>query len=87
MTRDDIILMAQKSGLATGVVVPDTIVDIFEKFAALVAANEREECAKVCEEEMKDYMSSQYTTDPLGGYRERFAAKQCAAVIRTRGEK
>jgi len=48
---------------------------------------EREECAKVCEEQMKAYMSSQYTTDPLGGFRERFAAERCAAAIRARGEK
>ena len=48
---------------------------------------EREECAKVCEEQMKAYMSSQYTTDPLGGFRERFAAERCAAAIRVRGEK
>jgi len=46
---------------------------------------EREECAKLCEEQMKAYMSSQYTTDPLGGFRERFAAERCAAAIRARG--
>ena len=45
---------------------------------------EREACAKVCEDEIKSYMSKQYTTDPLGGYRERFAAEQCAAAIRSR---
>lgn len=48
---------------------------------------EREACAKVCEDEIKSYMSKQYTTDPLGGYRERFAAEQCAAAIRARGDK
>jgi len=58
-----------------------------ERFAALVAAHEREECAKLCEEQMKAYMSSQYTTDPLGGFRERFAAERCAAAIRARREK
>ena len=47
---------------------------------------EREACAKVCEEQMKSYMSKRYTTDPLGGFRERFAAEQCAAAIRARGE-
>ena len=46
--------------------------------------DEREACAKVCEDEIKSYMSKQYTTDPLGGYRERFAAEQCAAAIRSR---
>ena len=47
---------------------------------------ERGACAKVCEEQIKSYMSKQYTTDPLGGFRERFAAGQCAAAIRARGE-
>ena len=46
MNRDDIIRMAREAGLATHVVVPDTVVDIFEKFAALVAAHEREKVAK-----------------------------------------
>jgi hypothetical protein len=55
-------------------------------FAALVAAAEREACATVCEKQIKSYMSKQYTTDPLGGFRERFAAEQCAAAIRARGE-
>jgi hypothetical protein len=55
-------------------------------FAALVAEREREACAKVCEKQIKSYMSKQYTTDPLGGFRERFAAEQCAAAIRARGE-
>ena len=47
---------------------------------------EREACATVCEKQIKSYMSKQYTTDPLGGFRERFAAEQCAAAIRARGE-
>lgn len=55
-------------------------------FAALVAAAEREACATVCEKQIKSYMSKQYTTNPLGGFRERFAAEQCAAAIRARGE-
>ena len=48
--------------------------------------DEREACATVCEKQIKSYMSKQYTTDPLGGFRERFAAEQCAAAIRARGE-
>jgi hypothetical protein len=47
---------------------------------------EREACAKLCEDQIKSYMSKQYTTDPLGGYRERFASEQCAAAIRGRTE-
>ena len=45
MTRDDIIRMALEAGAS---VVP-TMMDI-ERFAALVAAHEREACAKVCHE-------------------------------------
>jgi hypothetical protein len=46
MNREDIIRMAREAGLATHVVVPDTVVDIFEKFADLVAEHEREKVAK-----------------------------------------
>jgi len=38
MTRDDIIRMAKEVNLS------------FEQFAIFIAAHEREECAKVCEE-------------------------------------
>jgi hypothetical protein len=83
---DEIYKMAREAGFADGVV--DIVgFEGFAKFANLVAAYEREECAKVCEEQMKAYMSSQYTTDPLGGFHERFAAKRCADAIRARGEK
>ena len=92
MDRDDIIRIAVEVD-ARGCANPDKwdILEIsyenLERFAALVAAHEREECAKTCEEQIKAYMSSQYTTDPLGGFRERFAAERCAAAIRARGEK
>ena len=94
MTRDYIIRMAQEAGFEIEKTlygpVPCVdgrgIDDRLERFAALVAAAEREACAKVCEKQIKSYMSKQYTTDPLGGFRERFAAEQCAAAIRARGE-
>ncbi len=61
-------------------------VDIhLERFAELVRQDERELCAKLCEDQIKSYMSKRYTTDPLGGYRERFASEQCAKAIRARG--
>ena len=49
MTKEDIIRMAREAGFADGVV---DIVGFggFEAFAALVAAHEREACAKVCED-------------------------------------
>jgi hypothetical protein len=84
MTRDDIIRLAREASGESDYDFPNIF--SLERFAALVAAAEREACAKVCEEQIKSYMSKKYTTDPLGGFRERFAAGQCAAAIRVRGE-
>ena len=46
MTKEDIIRMAREAGLD-----PDlwNYTDAFERFAVLVAAAEREACAKVCD--------------------------------------
>ena len=97
MTREDVVRMAREAGLYThprkqqvrfglDEFTGDDSTEKIARFAALVAAAEREACAEVCEKQMKSYMSKQYTTDPLGGFRERFAAEQCAAAIRARGE-
>ena len=64
MTQEDIILMARDAG-ASGCANSDKwgILEIsyesLERFAALVAAHEREECAKVCED------SVEYAADEL----------------------
>jgi hypothetical protein len=64
MNRDDIIRMAVDAG-ASGCANPDKwgILEIsyesLERFAALIAAHEREECAKVCED------SVEYAADEL----------------------
>ena len=50
MTRDDIIRMAREAGW-TGPEENVTYVAMLERFANLVAAAEREACAKVCEAE------------------------------------
>ena len=49
MTRDDIIRMAREAGY----VIPAyrDHIEIMERFAALVAAAEREACAKLCDDE------------------------------------
>lgn len=63
MTRDEILTLALRSGFKTGIVkysdgtkqgdfaeaVGANCLANLERFAALVAATEREECAKVCE--------------------------------------
>ena len=78
MTKDDIIRMAREAGIPTSEVVIKgngthlRSVDI-ERFAALVAAAEREACAKLCEE----YDDDRGTGETWG---PRFAA-----MIRARG--
>lgn len=48
MTRDEIIKMAREAGLA-GVESPEGLAAFVFRFAALVAAAEREACTKVCD--------------------------------------
>ena len=70
MTRDDIIRMAREAGFESH----DAIINYpkeLQRFAAIVAAAEREACAEVCEL-MYDY-----------GWLD---AKRCAREIRARGE-
>lgn len=74
MTREDIIRMAQAAGWTEYSVRHPVEVERLERFAALVAAAEREACAKVCE-----YMGR--------GHGSAFAEYDCAAAIRARGEK
>ena len=71
MTQDEIIRMAREAGLppSGGIV----------KFAALVAAHEREACAKVCDAYFEKRLG---TADAEFG----FGAYDCAAAIRARGE-
>ena len=79
MNRDEIIRMAREAGF--GVIVQDDyewLVEVpcatlLERFAELVAAAEREECAKVC-----DALSNRYPDE--GG-----DARSCAFDIRARG--
>ena len=80
MNRDDIIRMAREAGLhlATDVNwMPIIGLEYAEKFAALVAAAEREECAKVCETYNKREC---YNDEDMA------VANECAAAIRARGQ-
>jgi hypothetical protein len=54
MNRDDIIKMAREAGL-TGLM-EGGLIDYFERFAALVAAAEREECVKILEAEINEWV-------------------------------
>ena len=54
MTQDEIIRMAREAGLFNqhneDLLQDKEVMAQFERFAALVAAHEREACAKVCDE-------------------------------------
>ena len=56
MTQEEVVRMARESGAFYAAIDPDTGKELlalpeyaFEDFAALVAAHEREACAKVCD--------------------------------------
>ena len=80
MTQDEIIRMAREAGAVLDKLNCNTAFTIqeLERFAALVAAHEREACAKVCdemEEKAEDTECCKWPT-PI----------DCAAAIRARGE-
>jgi hypothetical protein len=77
MKPDDIIKMAREAGLD-----PDlwNYTDAFERFAAFVAAHEREACAKVCDEKV----DSEYKTGKVD-HNEMAWTQACATAIRARG--
>jgi hypothetical protein len=87
MTRDDILRMAREAGIAIdgdfyAYLAP---IDTLEHFAALVAAAEREACAKVCEENLRDEYLRQ--ARPIQEEVMLLAAiADCAAAIRARGK-
>jgi hypothetical protein len=83
MNREDIIRMAEEAGLEKVVaefsdgtkITSCPPIPGLKNFARLVAAAEREACAKVCD--------ARYMGD---NNREDMEAKRCAAAIRARGE-
>lgn len=85
MKRDDIIRMAREAGFyfhdAGYAPILHTVAGeyseaCFERFAALVASAEREACAKASESQIDRWVDD----------RARYAASECAAAIRARGQ-
>lgn len=76
MTRDDIIRMAREAGWTEYSLLHAVELQRLETFAALIAAAEREACAKVCE----DY------TDRYAGCEDEGHGYEIAAAIRARRE-
>jgi hypothetical protein len=76
MTREEIIRLAREAGLENYGPTQSApysygiFVDCVDRFAALVAAHEREACAKLCEEREKANL---------------YGVKECAAAIHARG--
>lgn len=83
MTRDDIIRMAREANCTTPGQVLQFTIEELERFAALVAAAERESCAKVCEKLPETF---KIAADEFGYEAEIPTAENYAAAIRTRSD-
>ena len=78
MNKEDIIRMAREASTTSWCYMPTTLSEL-EQFAALVAAAEREACAKVCES-LWNYPENGMATE------EECYGKECAVAIRARGQ-
>ena len=87
MTRDEIIRMAKEAGWQRVGRNPETgpefpvLIGNLERFAALVAAAEREACAEVCEKLPETF---KIAADEFGYKAEAPTAENYAAAIRAR---
>jgi hypothetical protein len=79
MTRGDIIKLAREAGFEEWAIADH--LDELERFAALVAAHEREACAKVCEA-----LPLEWPDQPSIAQAERATLMDCATAIRARSE-
>lgn len=80
MNADELVALAREAGLPT--YNPKGIPTKLEHFAALVAAAEREACAKVCDGKV----DAEYATGKVD-HNEMGWTQACAIAIRARGEK
>jgi hypothetical protein len=76
-----VIEMAREAGLVGGPVYARGL----ERFAELVRADEREACAKVCEELLERPSGYQGTWEGYGKFKTQMTGQECAAAIRARG--
>lgn len=88
MTREQIIRMAREAGISMAnsnlLPAPNGEVEALERFADLVAAAEREECAKICESRFGT-MSMYGSIKDVNLHNS--AVNGCAAAIRNKGKK
>ncbi len=85
MDRDDIIKMAREAGFEINSLgwtyTQGFLSEHLERFAALVAAHEREACAKICDEKV----DAEYATGKVD-HNEMGWTQACLIAIRARGE-
>ena len=83
MTRDEIIEMANKAELCQCIWIDDEGPEIASlvTFSKLVAAREREACAKVCD----DKVDAEYATGKVD-HNEMGWTQSCAIAVRARSE-
>lgn len=101
MDREDIIRMARNAGLTEVVSLSDSRLIAFERFAALIAsrvataakAEEREACAKVCDDKSIHCEKKAQEAIEVGEHDEVSAIRStawqisvCASAIRARGK-
>ena len=87
MDREDIIRMAQECQFAHYYESGDLVaMPQLERFAALVAAHEREACARLCDQMFHDWCNQEFE-DEDEAYRNKPDAEDCKKAIRARGKK
>ena len=88
MDREDIIRMAREAGFEvyeTDVWITDGWwTEELERFAALVAAHERESCARLCDQMFHDWCNQEFE-DEDEAYRNKPDAEDCKKAIQARG--
>ena len=84
VNKEDIIRMAEHAGFGMPVQVFQFRAEELERFARLVAAAEREACAKLCEEEQFELTEDVTGKDALQLFDS--GCRSCAEMIRRKGE-
>ena len=87
MNREDIIRMAREAGFKVDwqhADVAEIKAKRYEYFAALVAAHERESCARLCDQMFHDWCNQEFE-DEDEAYRNKPDAEDCKKAIRERG--
>jgi hypothetical protein len=85
MTKEDIIRMAREAGVYLAHT-ELTLMTGLERFANLVAAHEREECAKVCEDDRTQAMEWLGSSRPGGHFAAAIRADLKLSGIRLKGD-